>query len=299
MSWTVNARPFYVSLIACALLTLCVSTTSAQPAPAAPPSVYTDAADPLSVRDDAVNRGGANFDFTFRYLTDYVYRGIDKNESGGKEDAANVQFDASMSFDLGKAPHPYIGVFSNIYDEDPISRFQEIRPYIGASWTIRPLTITAGNNTYLFLEREEANTSEFFVRFQIDDNFWLKQDKALFSPYVMGAYDYDENKGWYFEAGIERSFMFEDLGLKVTAYADVAYVTTYQLYAVEPGGQDSGFQHYDVGMMLQYNLNRATSLPPRYGTWFLEGYLVYTDGLDNDLKADTQLWGGLGLRMKY
>ena len=33
-----------------------------------------------------VNEGGVNFALTVSYLTDYVYRGIDRSEVGGNED---------------------------------------------------------------------------------------------------------------------------------------------------------------------------------------------------------------------
>src|SRR5690606_6801586 len=57
---------------------------------APPPSVYVDASGPTVVQPEQGNTGGVNLDFSFRYLTDYVYRGIDFNEIGGKEDAANA-----------------------------------------------------------------------------------------------------------------------------------------------------------------------------------------------------------------
>ena len=37
----------------------------------------------------------------------------------------------------------------------------------------------------------------------------------------------------------------------------------------------------------------------RYGDWSVIGYLNYTDGLENELRADTQVWGGLGIGFKY
>ena len=271
-----------------------------QPVAPPPPSVYLQPSDPTYPTDIGVgNNGGVNLDFTFRYLTDYVYRGIDFSDTAGKEDAPTFQFDTRVKFDLGKAPHPYLGVFANVYNSDPISRFQEVRPFFGAAWEIRPLTIDVGLNAYIYPEREDLNTSEYFVKFQLDDSYWLNTERPVLSPYVYGAYDYDRYKGWYFEAGVEHVTELEDTGLGLRLFADVAYVTSYQFYAVEAGGDDAGFQHYDVGLTLSYSLNAATDLPPRYGTWLIEGYLVYTDGIVGYLQADTQLWGGVGLRFSY
>jgi hypothetical protein len=265
-----------------------------------PPSVYLQPSDPNYPTDSEMgNQGGVHLDFTFRYLTDYVYRGIDFSETGGREDAPNFQFDTKVEFDFGKAPHPYLGIFANVYNSDPVSRFQEVRPSFGANWEIRPLTLDAGVNTYIYPEREDLNTSEFYVSFQFDDSFWLKTERPVLSPYLYSAYDYEEYLGWYFEAGVEHEIPIEDLGLTFTFFADAAYVVNQQFYTVNSGDYDSGFQHYDVGMNVRYNLNAVTQLPPRYGTWMIEGYLVYTDGIEDDLLADSQLWGGAGLRFRY
>src|SRR5439155_23725461 len=66
------------------------------------------------------NTGGVNIDVDVRYLTDYIYRGIDHSEVGGHEDAPNLQLDEKVSFNLGKAPHPFVGVFVNVYASDSI-----------------------------------------------------------------------------------------------------------------------------------------------------------------------------------
>ncbi len=290
-------------VLACSgFLSLAGSRAVAQNAPPAdvPPSSYRQANDPAyEAGPQGGNTGGVHLDFTFRYMTDYVYRGIDFSETGGSEDAPTFQFDTCARFDLGKAPSPYIGVFANVYNSDPISRFQEIRPFIGAEWDIRPLTIDGGLNSYIYPEREELNTAELYIEFQFDDSYWLKTIKPILSPYIFSAYDFDSYKAWYFELGVEHELEIEETGLGVRAFADVTYVLNYELYAAEAGGYDSGFQHYDVGLTVFYDLTDALSIPPRYGTWMVEGYVVYTDNIEDDMLAETQLWGGAGLRFQY
>jgi hypothetical protein len=68
---------------------------------------------------------------TVSYLTDYVFRGIDFSDFGGHEDTANLQIQGQLTFDLGSI-QPFIGVFANVCNDDPISDFQEIRPFVGA-----------------------------------------------------------------------------------------------------------------------------------------------------------------------
>ncbi|HLL90670.1 MAG TPA: hypothetical protein VK324_15320 [Tepidisphaeraceae bacterium] len=298
-------------------VTLAVTNTplvAAEPGDALvpPPSVY--APKELPRADAGTNAGGVHIDVSPAYVTDYVYRGIEISEGlttftdplalvapgeTGTEDAPNLQFDAKLSFDLGKAPHPFVGVFVNVFDADPLSRFQEVRPYFGVDWYLKPLTVTLGHNTYLFPEREPLNTSEAYVRIGFDDSTLWKTDRGVFNPYVLAAYDYDTYRGWYFEVGVHHDIPIPDTGLTVTFYSDIAYVTTHQFFAITPGGTDSGFQHYDVGMLVRFDFNEAFKLGRRYGTWALEGQLTYTDNVENDLRADTQLWGGVALKFGY
>jgi hypothetical protein len=63
--------------------------------------------------------------------------------------------------------------------------------------------------------------------------------------------------------------------------------------------EPSGFQHYDVGLIGTYSLNHLLNVSQRYGEWSLKGYLFYTDNIDEDLRADTQLWGGVGIGFRY
>lgn len=284
-----------------AVLGLIAAPVAAQPAPQPSTEFESVYATPDTAGEaPGVNEGGVHFDFIARYLSDYVYRGIDRSEIAGQEDAPNGQIDFSLEFDFGKAPHPYLGLFANVYDADPLSRFQEIRPYFGFEWEVRPLVIGVGHNAYLFPEREEQQTAEAFIRIAIDDSYMWKREEPLLSPYVYGAYDYDLYSGWYFEFGINHETEFDDIGLTLRAFADAAYVTGYQLYDVNADDEDdTGFQHYDVGMVLSYNLNDAFGVPPRFGNWIIEGYLTYTDGIGRNLRADTQLWGGVGLHFRY
>src|SRR5689334_10623700 len=96
-------------------------------APGAPESVYPPPAPKRE--DEGVNEGAVHLDLAVRYMTDYIYRGLDRSDgmgltvsgdgSGGgaktdiskafgHEDAPNLQVDSKLSFDLGKLPHPYL-----------------------------------------------------------------------------------------------------------------------------------------------------------------------------------------------
>lgn len=253
--------------------------------------------------EEGINAGGVNMDVKLTYLTDYVYRGVDRAEAlnpgnGAREDAANFQFDGTLSFNLGKLPHPFIGILANVLESDPVSNFQEVRPFVGFDWHIRPFIFAVGNNTYTFPDRGDLDTSEAWVKITLDDAAILRTDEPILSPYIYGAYDYDLYNGWYIEAGIRHDFVIENTALTITPIADVAYVYSHEYFA-GPSGEDTGFQHYEVGVIARYSLNQFLNIPRRYGQWSLNGYLYYTDGINKDLRADTELWGGAGIQFSY
>jgi len=248
---------------------------------------------------EGVNEGGVHFDLEVRYMTDYVYRGVERfDDVGAHEDSPNYQIDGLLSWDLGKLPHPFVGVFVNVYDSDPISNFQEIRPYLGFDWNLRPFLLTAGHNSYLFPDRDSMETTEIYGQIKLDDSYFLKTDKPVLSPYIYGAYDYDLYNGWYFEAGVSHDFPIEDWGIVIRAEAQIAYVHANEYFTARDD-EESGFQHYQVGLIGQYSLNTLLNVSQRYGEWHVIGYLYYTDGIDNDLLADTQVWGGAGIGFRY
>jgi hypothetical protein len=258
-------------------------------------SVYAPPQPPRE--DEGVNQGAVNFELTFRYMTDYMYRGVDRSEFGS-EDSPNLQFDARLSFNLGAFPHPFVGAFVNVYDSDPISRFQEIRPYFGATWTLRPFEFEAGNITYIFPDRDHLDTGEAYGKITFDDSWLWASNRKIITPYVYGAYDYDKYNGWYIEAGLTHEFAIEDWGITLTAVGNFAYVIGNEQFSKD-GDQDTGFQHWEVGLIGRYSLNRLFNVNTRFGTWTLEGYLYYTDEMDNDLKVENQVWGGMGIGFRY
>lgn len=260
------------------------------------PSVYAPPAPPSP--EEGVNLGGVNIELRVNYLTDYIYRGIEILEVPASEDKANLQFEGKLNWNLGKLPSPFIGIFTNVAELDPVSEFQEIRPFFGFDLDLRPFTLTFGNNTYLYPDRDDMNTAEVWGRITLDDSWLFSTRKPLLSPYVMAAYDYDNYDGWYLEAGVSHEIELEEIGVTLEFYGHVAYVHEFSLFSLTPG-EDSGFQHYQVGVIGKYSLNKLLNTSERYGSWHLIGYLNYTDGIDEDLRAEEQLWGGAAIGFRY
>jgi hypothetical protein len=276
-----------------------------------PATVYAPPA--LPSETDGINEGGVHLDFAITYMTDYVFRGVEIFEVGGSEDSLNLQIDAKLSFDLGKLPHPFVNVFVNIAEDDPISDFPEIRPVVGFDWLIKPILISFGHTNYLYPDRDAQETSEVFVQLGLDENS-LFRGRPVPTPYVMAAYDYDLYEGLYIEAGVKYRIPFEDTGLRLTAIGKVAYVNGYDstitgengqllpgLFANEDTEDDevNGFQRFEVGLIGEYSLNQLFEVSTRYGEWSIAGYIFYTDSIENDIRVDTQLWGGAGVTFHY
>ena len=138
------------------------------------------------------------------------------------------------------------------------------------------------------------------MKIQIDDSYFLRTDEPLLSPYVYAAYDFDRYDGWYFEAGVSHDFKIEQTGLTITANANIGYVQSFELYKTSPTSHhDTGFQHYQFGLIANYSINTLFNFPLRYGDWSIQGSLYYTDGLSNELLSTTEFWGGIGLMFKY
>jgi hypothetical protein len=247
---------------------------------------------------DEVNNGGVNFNFDIRYLNRYVYRGVDQTTLGHRSENS-LQFEGRAEFDLGKLPHPFVGLFVNVFNEDPISRFEEVRPFGGLEWTLRPLIFAGGINAYLYPNRKPLDTTDVWGSLTLDDSLLFRTNRPILSPYIYGAFDVELYHGFYVEAGIKHEFAFENFGATLTPFADIAYVIKQPYFALPGQTQDSGFQHYDVGLTGALSMNQVFKFSRRHGEWSIVGYLNYSDGIANHLRADTRIWGGVGLRFAY
>ena len=262
-----------------------------------PEDVYLPAGPPTP--RELTNQGGVNFSLEVDYASHYIFRGVDQSTPPKRNENA-LQFNSRLDFNLGKLPHPFIGVFSNIFYNDPVSRFEEVRPYAGAEWTIRPITVAGGFTSYIFPNREGKDTQEVWVRISGDDSRLWHSERPVLTPYIYGAYDFHKYDGFYLEAGLKHDFIIGETGLVLTAVGDLAYVV-HDPYFRNPGpvGKETGFQHYDCGMIATYDLNPALGIPQRFGQWQVRGYLMYSGSVSEGLRADSRIWGGIGLSFRY
>ncbi len=277
--------------------------STAQPTP---DSVYPGELPPASP-DDRNQPGGVMADFRVNYVTDYIFRGIKPfadPQSDDNKDGLALQFDGKVSIDLGKLPHPYISVFVNVGDNDPVSSFQEVRPTVGFDWPLKPIILSAGHTSYIYPNRSGLDTGEIFVRIELDDSDIFGRERPLLRPYVFAAYDYDLYDGLYLQAGLQPKIDVENTGLSFTLDAHAAYVAQHSFFSQgllegEAGFEDTGFQHWQVGLIGQYDLNQALNIPERFGQWSVLGYLYYTSTFDDALRGEDLLWGGGGFKLAF
>lgn len=245
------------------------------------------------------NQGALSLEIGARYMTDYIFRGLEVIEPSGSEDGFNFQFDAGLQMELGRLPDPFLRVFTNTAEGDEISKFQVIRPAAGLEWQTELLTIELGLQNFTYPDRDDLDTSEVFLDVQINDGVFLTEENPIIGPFIFAAYDIDQYDGFYLEGGVRRTFEVLDSDLSITVEGLVAYVDEYAAYSFIPTNDGTGFSHYQVGAMAQYNLNSLLNIAQRYGQWSAAGYLYYTDGIDDELGATTQVWGGGGIIFRY
>jgi hypothetical protein len=261
-------------------------------------SVY--ATPPPPGENEGVNGGGAHFDIDFAYLDRYVYRGVNHDAVAANARSLNLLFEGRLTFDLGSYPHPFVGLFTDIYDSDPVSRFQEIRPYAGFDWNLRPFLLEAGNIEYIYPQREQFNQPEVYTRIELDDSLLFHTEQPVLSPYILGAYDYHKNPGTYIEFGMKHDFPFEDYGLTISPQVAVAWISGLQQQFIFINTvKSTGWQHMEVGLTATYSLNQLFNVSRRFGEFDLKGYFFYDERLNSQITADNVLWGGVGVDFKY
>jgi hypothetical protein len=261
-------------------------------------SVYATPPPPRG--DEGINNGAVHFDLDFTWVNRYLYRGVDHDSVATHGNSLNLLFAGRVTFDLGKYPHPFVGLFTNIYDADPVSRFQEIRPYAGLSWDLRPFLLEAGDIEYIYPQREQFNVPEVYLKIGLDDSMIFRTEEPILSPYVMAAYDYYRNEGWYVEGGIKHDFTFEDYGLTLTPQASVGWISGLeQQFVIVNPGQTTGWQHLEVGMTITYSLNTLLNVSSRYGEFDIKGFVYYDEKLSANITANDVAWGGVGIAFKY
>jgi len=262
-----------------------------------PENVYLT--QPVPKTEQLINQGGVHFALEVDYASAYMYRGIDQSTPPLRNEHS-LQFDGRLTWDLGKLPHPFVGLFSNVFNNDPVSRFEEVRPYAGLEWSARPITVAAGFNGYIFPNRKGLDTQEIWVSITANDSRFFHEAQAVLTPYVYGAYDFDKYDGFYLESGIKHDFVLGDTGVVLTAVGDFAYVAHHKyFFGTGPLAHATGFQHYDAGAILSYDVGRAVGVPLRYGQWIVKGYLYYTGPVEAGLRANNRIWGGVGIEFKY
>jgi hypothetical protein len=99
---------------------------------------------------------------------------------------------------------------------------------------------------------------------------------------------------------VRHDIAIDDWGVVLSAVGAVSYVRRFELFTLDPAvNTGTGVQRYEIGLLGSYSLNRAFNFSHRYGEFMLQGYLFYTDNINDELRADTQLWGGVGIGFRY
>jgi hypothetical protein len=226
------------------------------------------------------------------WASDYVFRGVEPVEPGGREDVGHVPVAGRLELD--GAVRPWVGLVTDFADDNGFA-VQVVRPAAGVAWDVGAVEVDLWHESFLYPDVGEPNTNEVAARLTfVGDREALAPPRL--QPFALAAYDYDAHDGLYLELGTRLRLTppESDLALHVEALA--AYVHDHEYFAAD---DDTGWQRYDVSLLASYELNELLNLPQRRGTVTLDARLTYTGGLDDDLQADEQLHGGVGLRWAF
>lgn len=278
-------------------------TTVWPASPAGPETVY---APPGGLAATAEPAGPQlKWELTLGYASAFVYRGVDHsatpgNAPGSIEEGGGSSFQLAgrLTLDTGGPWRPFVELFSNYWDTDLASNWQEVRPTVGLQWQSKAVSISLGATSYVYPDRTGSNTNEVFVRVDADDGGVLGQEQPVLNPYVVIAYDVDVD-GWYGELGISHDWAVPGTSLTVTPVARLAY--TYRLdeaFIFETNRSGSGWQHADLGLQLTYGLNTLLNLQGSAGQWSVGGFIFRTSHLADSTLGDSLTWGGVNLTWK-
>ena len=279
-------------------------TTVWPASPTGPETVYSPPGGPAAATEPQGPR--LNWELTLGYASGYVYRGIDHSATIGDTPAiseeaggASFQFSGRLTLDSGGPWQAFVEVFSNYWDSDPTSTWQEVRPTVGLQWQSKLSSITMGATGYIYPNRAGDNTNEVFIRVDANDGAILEQEQPILNPYALIAYDLDASGGWYGELGVSHNWAIPGIGLTVTPVARLAY--TYRLdeaFIFSTNRSGSGWQHADLGLQLSYQINTLLNLPESDGKWTLGAFIFQTEHLADATLGDSLTWGGINLTWK-
>ena len=265
------------------LLTLAAAAQD-RPRVYAPPMLERDDAPAADVRELLPLHGNV----TIGVATDDVFRGVELNPSA---DGAHAQLSARLTLgDDGLGPRPFAGVVADAAGDGGFA-LQSLRPAAGVEVVGEWGTVALGHRSLLFPDGG-LDTNEVFVESAVSEYY------SLFQPFGLVAYDYDRYDGLYAEAGLRVALAkpTDNLGLNIEVVT--GYAQDYGLLA-GPDGDDTGFAHYRLGVSARYGLNELLNLPRDRGEWSVLGEIGYVDGLDGRLRADTQVFGGVSLSVRF
>jgi hypothetical protein len=268
----------------------------------------------------------------YALVSDYVWRGIPLSDYRGEgREKPNHQLTVRASVETSELFGVNLGsagatVWWEWYaDQDVLNRLagntdvsehnQEVD--YALSWNCDlpegPLSsVEVGWIYYKFpaLHGDARGTQEVYASLGLNDTaLWKAVGLEGFSlnPYVACYVDVDDVQGSWIEAGVSREVALADLGVggvpvlkdmtltpSVTFGVDHRYMD--RLFAT--GHRSTKLANVTYGLALALDLSRALSIPPRFGSLTLTGFLHFSQNVRDDLPGYHDQWFG-GMRFAW
>ena len=281
-------------------------------------------------KDDWEKSVPLGFSIDYTLVSDYIWRGMNFSEFPGEgREKLNHQVGAGISLDLDEK----LGLSTNLgtvgfsvwgewYAANKSDRFngvpntsdthlQEVDWTINWSYDVGEtgVSVEAGWIAYEFpnAKRDAYATYEFYGKASFNDARILGVDDVkgledgIVSPSVSYYYDYDLVKGGWLEFGVEHGFNFpQEAGplkhISITPSLALGVDNRYWDKAVGGTGHKSTRLATIVyGLTVGYDLGSALSMPAKYGSLNVEGFLNFSDALraDRAIGLSDELFGGV------
>lgn len=256
-----------------------------------------------------------SFSIDYTLVTDYIFRGINFSEYRGEgREKLNHQVGAGLEFDTGQAGTIGLAIWSEWFvgqsklTPEESCNLQEVDYSIYWQYELESLatTVEIGWIGYQFplLSGDSQFTHEWYFSLGLDDSRLLGTAEAVFSPSFTFYQDVDDFEGSWIEIGISHDFALGNIeplkivpvlkDLTVTPSMILGIDHRWMAQAVGSDNDSTRLGNLLYGLDLSYDLSSALSIPEKYGSISLTGFIYFSQALRDEL-IDDEFYGGLTL----
>ncbi len=269
-----------------------------------------------------------SFNVGYTMVSDYISRGVNYSEfKGEKHEGLNHQLTAGTELDLDKGGAFGFTAWFEFYAYQENQNFsptshnnnQENDYTVYYKYDLSklnekiPLTVELGWIFYTFnqVKGDAYLTQEYYVKLSLDDGKLFGTEDNILNPYIAYFQDVDDIQGSWIDMGISHDFALSKLGCKDTPFFKDITITPagvlgidHRYYSAENDegesilGRATRLGNIVYSLTVAYDLGSALSIPEKYGTYGIAGFMNFSQPLTQGLRdtiMNDEFYGGLSL----